>query len=85
MMPPGRATTRIEIPNNTDSASASPAETPANPIAATMAPSRTPQPASEIGNMDASTTGGTSTRQARRLTSIPIPRANTNTSTAMRT
>ena len=71
---PGSPETIPKTPNSRDSDSAAAAGTPRGPRRSTIAPSRTPQPPSEIGNVVARVTTGMTTARSRRVTSIPRAR-----------
>ncbi len=58
MKPPGNPERNMHAPNNTDTLSEASASKPASENTSTIAPSRMPQPANEIGIMLRSSTGG---------------------------
>src|SRR5580704_1148888 len=67
--PPGKLNTATSPPIWIDNIAAALAPTPTVARAAIMAPSRTPQPPTEIGRPDSSTTGGISIRKSTNVTS----------------
>ncbi len=75
--PPGSPASTAARPNSTEMVRASWEDTPTYPSATTMAPSRTPQPAMEMGRVVIRMMGGTSTRQCHSASGIPRPWAST--------